>query len=215
MINRLISKKVTYGLALVLLAAMVWLRWVDPEALQNLENKTFDLYQQIKPRELPEQPLKVRIVDLDERSVNELGQWPWPRNIFAGLVSKLVDDYQVAAVGFDIVFAEPDRLTPDQLIESLVGLDLATERALLELTNNDAILAQAISGKPVVLGQVASNDGEPPLEGNRPLKAGIAFKGTGDEGVMLGQLQTYDGMVRNLRISRGQRNRYRQFHRKA
>jgi adenylate cyclase len=200
MIKRLTSWKVTYGLALVLLAAMIWLRIIDPPPLQILENKTFDLYQQIKPRELPAQPLKVRIVDLDEKSVNALGQWPWPRNLFAQLVSKLVDDYQVAAVGFDIVFAEPDRLTPDQLLDSLVGLDAETARSLMNLANNDALLAQAISGKPVVLGQVASNDGEPPIEGNRPLKAGIAMRGEGDPDSVARNLRTYSGMVRNLRI---------------
>jgi hypothetical protein len=175
MIKRLTSWKVTYGVALALLAATVWLRAIDPAPLQTLENNTFDLYQNIKPRELPDQPLKVRIVDLDEKSVGALGQWPWPRNIFAELVAKLVDDYQVASVGFDIVFAEPDRLTPDQLIDSLVGLDDETVRSLMELTNNDALLAQAISGAPVVLGQVASNEGELPLDANKPLKAGIAM----------------------------------------
>ena len=200
MIKQLTSWKVTYGIALVLLAAMIWLRIADPVPLQTLENKTFDLYQQLKPRELPDQPLPVRIVDLDERSLGELGQWPWPRNLFARLVLKLVDDYKVGAVGFDIVFAEPDRLTPDQLIESLEGLDEETERRLMELTNNDATLAQAISGKPVVLGQVASSEGELPLDSNKPLKAGIAMRGEGDPDIVPLFLQNYSGMIRNLRI---------------
>jgi len=200
MIKRLTSWKVTYGLALALLAAMIWLRAADPQPLQTLENNTFDLYQRIKPRELPEQPLPVRIVDLDEKSVAALGQWPWPRNIFTKLVTALVDNYHVGAVGFDIVFAEPDRLTPDQLLESLSGLDAETARSLMLLTNNDALLAQAISGKPVVLGQVASEDGETPDDANKPLKAGIAMRGTGDAAAALRNLKDYGGMVRNLRI---------------
>ena len=200
MIKRLTSWKVTYGLALVLLAAMIWLRAVDPQPLQTLENNTFDFYQRIKPRELPDQPLPVRIVDLDEKSVAALGQWPWPRNIFTNLVTALVDDYHVGALGFDIVFAEPDRLTPDQLLESLSGLDAATARSLMLLANNDALLAQAISGAPVVLGQVASNEGEVPLDANKPLKAGIAMRGVGDSGIALRHFRDYGGMVRNLRI---------------
>ena len=200
MIKQLTSWKVTYGIALALLAGMIWLRLADPVPLQTLENKVFDVYQQLRPRELPEQPLPVRIVDLDEKSFGELGQWPWPRNLFARLVSSLVDDYQVGAVGFDIVFAEPDRLTPEQLIESLEGLDAETERRLMELTNNDATLAQAISGKPVVLGQVASNFGELPLEANKPLKTGIAMVGEGDADSIAQQIRSFSGMIRNLRI---------------
>ncbi|MEM7123723.1 MAG: adenylate/guanylate cyclase domain-containing protein [Pseudomonadota bacterium] len=200
MIKQLTSLKVTYGIALVLLAGMIWLRIADPVPLQTLENKVFDFYQQLQPRELPEQPLPVRIVDLDEKSFGELGQWPWPRNLFANLVSRLVDDYRVASVGFDIVFAEPDRLTPDQLIESLEGLDAETERRLMELTNNDATLAQAISGKPVVLGQVASDFGELPLEANEPLKTGIAMVGDGNADDIVKQIRSFSGMIRNLRI---------------
>src|SRR5574343_1274812 len=49
---------------------------------------------------------RIVVVDIDEKSLAEVGRWPWGRNIVADLVRRLSDDYQVAIVGFDVVFAE-------------------------------------------------------------------------------------------------------------
>jgi len=51
------------------------------------------------------------IVTIDEKSLSELGRWPWPRTTMAGLVDKL-KACGAKAVGFDVVFAEPDVRTP-------------------------------------------------------------------------------------------------------
>ena len=48
---------------------------------------------------------RVVVVDIDEKSLAEVGRWPWGRNVVADMVRKLVDDYEVAVVGFDVVFA--------------------------------------------------------------------------------------------------------------
>ena len=47
------------------------------------------------------------IVAIDEKSLSELGRWPWPRTVMARLVDRL-NAYGARAVGFDIVFSEPD-----------------------------------------------------------------------------------------------------------
>ncbi|MEM7634396.1 MAG: CHASE2 domain-containing protein, partial [Pseudomonadota bacterium] len=74
-------------LALVLLLAMVALRVVDPAPLETLRLKTFDLYQiALAPKPTPQQ---VIIVDIDEKSLNELGQWPWPRSTLAKIIDKV------------------------------------------------------------------------------------------------------------------------------
>ena len=53
----------------------------------------------------------MRVVDIDEASLKAVGQWPWPRTVLADLVDKLVAG-GAAAIGFDIVFPEPDRMSP-------------------------------------------------------------------------------------------------------
>ena len=74
-----------FGLAL--LVALFGLRVWDPTALQLLRLKTFDLYQIAKPREPSARP--VLIVDIDEASLNAVGQWPWPRTTVAKLIEKI------------------------------------------------------------------------------------------------------------------------------
>jgi adenylate cyclase len=51
---------------------------------------------------------RIVIVDIDEPSLAEIGRWPWPRDRVAQLVDALFDEQQIALLGFDTVFAEPD-----------------------------------------------------------------------------------------------------------
>ena len=69
------------------------------------------------------------IVDLDEESLKAKGQWPWPRTLVAQLIDNLTR-YQVAAIGFDIVFAETDRTSPAIIAPLLPGLDPETRDKL-------------------------------------------------------------------------------------
>src|ERR1700735_5363947 len=94
------------AVCIALLFALVPLRLADPRPLQELRLRTFDLFQVLRPREQTVRP--VVIADIDEASLKEIGQWPWPRTVVADLIARLRAAGAVA-VGFDIVFAEPDR----------------------------------------------------------------------------------------------------------
>jgi adenylate cyclase len=61
--------------------------------------------------------LPVRIVAIDDESLERLGQWPWPRTLVAGLVDRLAAA-GAAVVAFDVVFAEPDRSSPERVLPS-------------------------------------------------------------------------------------------------
>jgi len=88
------------------LALRIW----DPSPVARLRSLVFDTYQKIEPRKFdPKLPL--RIVDIDEESLKRVGQWPWPRTVLAELVQKLSAN-GAAAIGFDMVFPEPDRMSP-------------------------------------------------------------------------------------------------------
>lgn len=121
-------------------AAAAWLLLADPAWLQALRNDVFDQYQRLRPRAYVDAP--VRIVDVDEESLARLGQWPWPRTRLAELVQRL-RQAQAAAIGFDVVFAEPDRTSPRQL-RDLWPLPPEARAALDYLPDHDAVFADAL-----------------------------------------------------------------------
>jgi len=137
-------------IALGVLAAFILLRATDSQPVQLLRYKVFDGYQQISPRADSKQP--VAIIDIDDESLAEIGQWPWSRVQVAKLVLKL-KKYGVAAVAFDIVFAEADRTSPNLLADSVRGLDKQTKEKLRKMPSNDETLARVMKGYQVVLGQ--------------------------------------------------------------
>ncbi len=140
-------------LGYAMLAGFLFLYTVDPYPVQFLRLKTFDYFQQLKPREIPPpQGKPVTIIDLDEQSLAEIGQWPWPRTIVAKLVTNLMQ-MGAALVAFDIVFAEPDRMNPNKIPDIVSGLDEATITKLRALPSNDEILARVVKKGRVVLGQ--------------------------------------------------------------
>ena len=108
---------------------------------------------------------RVAIIDIDEKSLAEVGRWPWSRNVVAELVRKLGDDYRVSVIGFDIVFAEPDdssglKALDDAARGQLAG-DAGFQRALNQLRpalDYDGQLARALRGRPVVLGYYFSRE---------------------------------------------------------
>lgn len=137
---------------LALLAVLLILRVADPPTVSGLRNTAFDLYQQIKPR--APQPVPVTIVDIDDPSIEEFGQWPWPRNRVAEMVNKIAGAGAVA-IAFDIVFAEPDRLSPAEMARDNPALSDEVRAGLSALPDNDAELARAMRQTRVVVGQTS------------------------------------------------------------
>lgn len=148
--------------AVLLIAGFALLRALDPAPVETLRLRFFDTLQDIKPRAYDQQP--VTIVDIDEESVTELGQWPWPRSLMARLINRLAASGAIV-IGVDVLFAEPDRTSPDWIADSLPSLDEATRETLRKLPRNDDLLAGSLHQGKVVLGVAALNANE----GGRPL----------------------------------------------
>ena len=138
------------AVCLVLLCALFFLRVWDPPPLETIRLQTFDLFQIIKPRVAAQRP--VIIVDIDEESLRTIGQWPWPRTIVADLVAKLTR-LGAVAIAFDIIFAEPDRLSPGIAADAFRDLDESTRERLRQLPSNDQVLAETMRQSRVVVGQ--------------------------------------------------------------
>ena len=147
-IGQVLASRRTFGLVLVL--GLILLRVWEPHWLEELKLRSFDFYQKMSPRQYSEAP--VVIVDIDEDSLAAYGQWPWPRTLLADLLTRLYE-WQVAAIAFDVVFAEPDRSSPTEAVKNFRNLDEGTRELLANLPSNDEIFARVVGEGKVVLGQ--------------------------------------------------------------
>jgi len=142
--------------ALIILVAALLVQIYDPPVLANFRDRVFDFYQQSLPREAT-LPRPVAVIDIDENSLLNLGQWPWPRSYLAHLVSNATEKGAVV-IGFDMLFAEPDRLSPDKMSENVQGLSEDVKRQLSALPSFDRLFAEQIENSRVVLGISVSPD---------------------------------------------------------
>ena len=181
----------TRAICVLLLLALVPLRVLDPPPLQEVRLRTFDFYQSLRPRQTESRP--VVIVDIDEASLKDIGQWPWPRTIVADLVTKLTQ-LGAVAIGFDVIFAEPDRMSPSIAATSFRNLDEETRNKLQSLPNNDEVLAQAIRRSRVVVGQVGAATPAPRSQAEAALQTGFAVRGPDPSRFLV----TFAGLLRNI-----------------
>lgn len=121
----------------------------------DLRTFSFDVYQLAYPRERVSAP--VVIVDIDEASLAEFGQWPWPRSLTAQLLNR-VTEMQPAAVALDIIMPEADRTSPCELSQYIPAMDPGLARQLCRLPGNDALLAAALKRANAVIGVAGLDD---------------------------------------------------------
>ena len=177
------------SLVSVLIAAAILLRYIDPFFVRSLRLIAFDSYQRLNPEKY-DPSLPIRIVDIDEPSLSRIGQWPWPRTTISDLLLKLASE-GAAVVGFDILFAEPDRTSVEEIAKRL-----PTPQANLLLAattgqpTNDQAFAVALKQTPSVLSVALGHDTTPGF----PPKAGFAVAGQDPRPFIIG----FNGASRNL-----------------
>ncbi|MDD3762839.1 MAG: adenylate/guanylate cyclase domain-containing protein [Nevskiales bacterium] len=139
-------------------------RWMPLRLLDVVESFTYDARVRLTVPGTPDP--RIVIVDLDERSLAEEG-WPWPRYKFAQFVRQLFDRYQIGAVGFDVVFAEPDAQA-SQLWDRLITHEFAQIPEVVERSGRiraaldyDRQFGQALEGRAAVLGYFFKSRLEP------------------------------------------------------
>ena len=131
--------------------------------LERLDNVLYD----VRLRATMPQTLDSRIVivDIDEKSLAEVGRWPWSRNRLAELADELFDRQQAALLGFDAVFAEPDESSGLKRLRQLAQGELKDQPAFTRRLDKlqasldyDATFARALQKRPVVLGYYFTSD---------------------------------------------------------
>jgi len=125
------------------------LQFAMPAVFDAPRMALFDSYQLHMPRDHRHDGAV--IVAIDEASLKLVGQWPWPHRKMAELVSRILEG-KPAALGVDMIWAEPDRQSPEQWIRDAGDLPASLTNALLQLPRSDDQLAKALQAGPVVLG---------------------------------------------------------------
>src|SRR5712691_1953567 len=171
-----IRRSIIYWLPLSLLLTTALAHLIIPDEFEQLSSLVaYDVYQRIAPREAPPDA-PVLIVDIDERSLKQVGQWPWPRTILAQLVDKL-REAGAAVVAFDVLFSEPDRTSPQLLMSLLTDRGASEEQAkrlLAAMQDPDGQFAKSIAAAPVVVGfSLTGTSGK----GNPSIKGGFSWVG--------------------------------------
>ncbi len=140
------------------LVLVVGFRLQFPTQLERFQVQVFDVFQRLRPREYV--PTPVRIIDIDDASLEAIGQWPWPRTRIAELIEKL-HEAGATVIVLDLLFAEPDRTSPAQILP--LWSDSEVIRALaLALPDHDLELAKRISAAPVVTAVALNQDSSNP-----------------------------------------------------
>ncbi|KIM03292.1 MAG: hypothetical protein KU28_11415, partial [Sulfurovum sp. PC08-66] len=129
-------------IALLLALSLTWAYLFIPQSFQSVDSRLRDFLFLIRG-ELPKSD-KIVIVDIDEKSLDKLGQWPWQRDVVAALLYKLTQA-GAGVIGLDIVFAEEDRTSPHRFATKFPKL-------ASKLENYDEVLAKCFAQTPVVGG---------------------------------------------------------------
>ena len=191
---RWFKRRIGYArlLCLALLIGFAALRIADPAPVEEIRVRTFDAFQRIDPRKKTARP--VTIVDIDDKSLEKLGQWPWPRTRIADLVTELTR-LGAVVIAFDAVFSEPDRLNPAFVADTFRNLDEETRERLRALPSNDQVFADAIRASRVVLGKSGLPEEIAPLDKTLPV-TGLAMLGEEPQRFMF----DFPGLLRNVPV---------------
>jgi adenylate cyclase len=144
--------------------------------LQRLDDIIYDArLRAMMPRVLDE---RIVIVDIDEKSLADVGRWPWGRHRLADLVSELLERQNATLLGFDVVFAEADDSSGLKRLRQMAQAELKDQPGFADKLGQlqaaldyDALFAKAMEGRPVVLGYYFTSDGEGRSSGVLPAPA--------------------------------------------
>jgi adenylate cyclase len=146
------------------------------EVLQRLDDIIYDARLSATAAQTLDE--RIVIIDIDEKSLAEVGRWPWGRNRLASMVDELFEHQHIALLGFDVVFAEADTSSGLTQLHALAQHQLKDQagfaerlRALQPELDYDARFAKSLQNRPVVLGYYFSSEEQSRTSGVLPAPA--------------------------------------------
>ncbi|MDD2780539.1 CHASE2 and HATPase_c domain-containing protein [Sulfuricurvum sp.] len=144
-------KKLVFTLVSLTLTILFYLSWWNSPLLQQIDYKIYDRFSAMFPSS--HIPSSTVIVDIDDESLKEFGQWPWPRVITAQLLNS-ISEAKPSAIVMDIVFSEKDRTSPNTLVDfyqKYFNTTLGVEGLSQSMMDNDLLLSKAIGDGTTIL----------------------------------------------------------------
>ena len=209
----MINKKFIY-LGFFLLF-FIFVKIINPPLIQKISNISYDFYQKVFNRG---EIQNITIVDIDEKSIAKIGQFPWRRDAYSKILENL-NQYNPAVIAFDIIFSERDKQNPQNL---LLQLQKESDQfSNVEVMNTNQIFIDSIKKSKVILPIIGDpndnfviNESKPKLriitKGNDPKNfiykyrnKIISLKEINDAATGTGSISlipNIDGIIRNIPI---------------
>jgi len=156
--------RIGVGFSFTTVALLHVLGFAPSDVVKRLDYLIYDVRLRAEVQK-PVLDSRIVIVDIDEKSLGEVGRWPWSRDVVASLILELTDKLGAAVVSFDIVFAEPQQSDALLALDSIAGKSPALARELNGMRadiqaqfDRDAQLAKVLVDRPVVLGYYLNQD---------------------------------------------------------
>lgn len=131
--------------------------WLDFKLINRLEALSYDIRLNLTMLRTVDD--RIVIVDIDEKSLAQVGRWPWSRDKLALLMDNLFDFYKVAVTGFDVVFPERDESSGIRVLEQIGKQELKNDRfyqqflpGLRSKLDYNTLFARKLKGRNIVLG---------------------------------------------------------------
>jgi adenylate cyclase len=141
--------------------------------LQRLDNIIYDArLRATMPKTLDD---RIVIIDIDEKSLAEVGRWPWGRNKMAALTDELFERQKIAILGFDVLFTELDESSGLKRLRQLASNEMKGQPGFAERLHQieasldyDRLFAQSLEKRPVVLSYYRTSDRGGRINGTLP-----------------------------------------------
>ena len=145
-------------MVIVFAIVLTGIRIDNSDTVKTLRYKTWDHFQYVQPRQ--EVSDSVTVVNVTEEDLKRYGQWPWPRHVMAMLHAKLVDNGAIL-VNYNILFAEPDRMSGTEYLKSMPMNNELREQLGKVLLDTDAVFSIVLkeSKKAILMMSVKNETG--------------------------------------------------------
>ena len=145
-------------MVIIVAAVLLGVRIDNSDTVKTLRYKTWDYFQQIHPREILSD--SVTVVNITEEDLKRYGQWPWPRHVMAMLHARIADAGAIL-VNYNILFAEPDRMSGVEYLKSMPMTNELREQLGKTLLDTDAVFSIVLkeSKRAVLMMSVKNESG--------------------------------------------------------
>ena len=159
----------------ILLILLITLKVINPSVLKKISFINYDFYQKVFNRG---EVKNITIVDIDEKSIAEIGQFPWRRDVYSKILNNL-NPHKPLAIAFDIVFSEEDKQNPKSLLSQLQKD--SNQSIDIEVPNTNQIFVDSLAKSKVIL-PILGEPNDSFIENNSKPKLRVLAKGNDPRG---------------------------------